>query len=66
MVTFYSKNQLEVSVDKLILILIALFVPPLAVFMRRGLGGSFWLNIVLWLLGAFPGMVHALYVVATD
>lgn len=49
--------------SKVILIIIALFLPPLAVFLKYGLESEFWINLILTLVGFFPGMVHALYVV---
>jgi uncharacterized membrane protein YqaE (UPF0057 family) len=45
-------------------ILLAILVPPLGVFFQVGLGGHFWLNIVLTLLGYIPGIVHAVWVIA--
>jgi uncharacterized membrane protein YqaE (UPF0057 family) len=50
--------------SKLVLILIALFLPPLAVGLKRGIGKDLLINIVLCLLLFFPGMVHALWVVS--
>ena len=44
----------------LILILLAIFLPPVAAFLVVGLGVHFWLNLLLTLLGGLPGMVHAL------
>jgi uncharacterized membrane protein YqaE (UPF0057 family) len=49
----------------LIRIVIAIFIPPLGVFLQVGLGLHFWLNIVLTLLGYIPGIVHAVWVIAT-
>ena len=51
--------------NKLLLVLISLFVPPLAVFLKNGnkINGEFWLNVVLTILGGIPGILHALYVV---
>jgi uncharacterized membrane protein YqaE (UPF0057 family) len=49
----------------LILIILAVFLPPLAVFLLVGLGRDFWINLILTLLGWLPGMVHAIYLVAT-
>ena len=43
-------------------IILALFIPPLAVFLKVGLGGHFWLNILLTLLGYLPGQIHAIWV----
>ncbi|ABD54741.1 YqaE/Pmp3 family membrane protein [Jannaschia sp. CCS1] len=44
--------------------IIALFIPPLGVFLQEGLGKHFWLNIVLTILGYLPGILHALYIIA--
>ena len=46
-------------------IIAALVVPPLGVFLARGLGGAFWLTCLLTLLAWLPGAVFALYVVLT-
>ena len=45
-------------------IVIAILLPPLGVFMQVGLGGAFWLNILLTLCGYIPGIVHAVWVIA--
>ena len=50
--------------NKLALILIAIFLPPVAVFMKRGVGKDLLINILLCLLLIFPGIVHALWVVS--
>lgn len=52
-------------IGDVIKIIIALFLPPLAVLLEVGLGKHFWINIILTLLGGLPGIVHAIYVVAT-
>ncbi|UAJ10361.1 YqaE/Pmp3 family membrane protein [Glacieibacterium megasporae] len=44
-------------------IVTAVLLPPLGVFLARGIGGAFWLNCLLTLLGYIPGVVHALWVV---
>ncbi len=50
--------------NKILQVIVSLFIPPLAVFMKtRKIGASFWINIVLTLLGMIPGIIHALYVV---
>ena len=46
-------------------IIIALFLPPLGVLLEVGLSLHFWLNIVLTLLGFVPGIIHAIYIIAT-
>lgn len=49
----------------LIKILLAVILPPLGVFFEVGVTKHFWINIVLTLFGFLPGIVHAIYVIAT-
>ena len=52
------------SQSTLLKVVLAILLPPLAVFMDRGVGTQFILNIVLTLLGFWiVGVVHALIVV---
>jgi uncharacterized membrane protein YqaE (UPF0057 family) len=44
-------------------IILAVLVPPLAVFLHDGIGTSFWISIILWILGILPGIIYALLVV---
>ncbi len=44
-------------------ILLAIFLPPVGVFLEVGLSGQFWLNLILTLLGYIPGIIHALYII---
>lgn len=46
----------------IIRIILAIFLPPVAVFLKVGLGMQFWLNLLLTILFFFPGMIHALWV----
>lgn len=46
-------------------ILLAILLPPLGVFLEVGLGFHFWLNIVLTLLGYLPGIIHAVWIIAS-
>ena len=50
----------------LLMVLLAILLPPVAVFLKVGISKHFWINIILCLLLAVPGMVHALIVVLTD
>ncbi len=43
-------------------IILAIFLPPVAVAMSKGLSGAFWLNLLLTILGIVPGIIHAFYV----
>lgn len=49
----------------LIRVLLAILVPPLGVFLQVGFGAQFWINILLTLLGYLPGIVHAVWVIAS-
>lgn len=44
-------------------IILAVLLPPLAVFLHDGIGTSFWISIILWLLFIIPGIIYALLVV---
>lgn len=48
--------------NRLVQILIAILLPPLSVFLQRGLGTQFLINVVLTIIGILPGSVHALWV----
>jgi uncharacterized membrane protein YqaE (UPF0057 family) len=49
----------------IIKILLASLLPPLGVFFEVGLTKHFWINILLTILGFVPGIVHAVYIIAT-
>lgn len=44
--------------------ILSILLPPLGVALARGIGGTFFLNVLLTLLGYVPGLVHAIWVVA--
>ena len=48
----------------LIRILLAVLLPPVGVFFTVGIGGQFWLNLLLTLCGYVPGIVHAVWIIA--
>ncbi|ODV95444.1 hypothetical protein PACTADRAFT_58243 [Pachysolen tannophilus NRRL Y-2460] len=47
----------------IIKIIVAIFLPPLGVFLEVGFSMVLVLNIILTLLGYIPGILHALYVI---
>lgn len=49
----------------LIRVLFAILLPPLGVFLQVGFGAHFWINILLTLLGYVPGIVHAVWIIAS-
>jgi uncharacterized membrane protein YqaE (UPF0057 family) len=47
---------------KLIHYVLAIALPPIAVFLEHGIGSTLFINIGLTLLGWVPGSIHALWV----
>jgi uncharacterized membrane protein YqaE (UPF0057 family) len=54
------------SMNKLLLAIIAILLPPLAAYLQVGATKHLWLNIVLCLFVWVPGVLHALWLVLTD
>lgn len=50
----------------LVMILLVIFLPPVAVAVRQGIGLQLLINIVLTLIGWVPGLIHALWVVTRE
>jgi len=53
----------NVSVPFVVIVLCAIFIPPLGVGLMYGLNSYFWIDLILTLLFFFPGMIFALIVV---
>ena len=51
------------STKTLLLVIITILLPPLGVFMERGVGREFWISLVLTLFFFVPGLLYSLYVV---
>lgn len=49
--------------NKLLLVIIAILLPPLAVFLKNGAGKDLLINIVLCLFFYVPGILHALWLI---
>jgi uncharacterized membrane protein YqaE (UPF0057 family) len=43
-------------------IILCIILPPVAVFLNKGLGADFLINLVLTILLWLPGMIHAFWV----
>lgn len=56
----------DLASNKLLLVIIAILLPPVAVGIKKGVGGALIINIILWLLFYVPGLIHALWVVLKD
>lgn len=52
--------------EKIVACIIALFLPPLAVFMKCGATTPLWINLLCCIFFWFPAILHALYVVLKD
>jgi len=48
--------------NKLLLILLSIFLPPIAVFLKAGADKDLLINILLCLVFYVPGIIHALWV----
>ena len=63
MFTFTARNNKQLTfISDIIKIILAIFLPPLGVFLERGCNADFLINILLTCLGFIPGIIHALYV----
>lgn len=49
--------------NKIVLIILALFLPPIAVFLKSGANKDLVINILLCIVFYIPGIVHALWLV---
>ena len=49
--------------NKIVLIILAIFLAPLAVFLKKGAGKDLIINIALCFLFYIPAIVHALWLV---
>ncbi len=49
--------------DQILLLILAILLPPLAVYLVAGLGTEFWIDLILTLLFWLPGMIYAIIVV---
>jgi len=49
--------------NKIVQIIIAIILPPVAAFIKVGVGKHLFINIVLCLFGYVPGIVHALWLI---
>ena len=50
-------------VSTLLLVILAILLPPLAVFLVDGIGTTFWISLLLTLLFWLPGVIYALYII---
>ena len=53
-------------VEKLCRAILGVLLPPLAMFLERGCGGDFWINLILTILLWFPGVFHFFHVMGVE
>ncbi|WP_299101099.1 YqaE/Pmp3 family membrane protein [uncultured Winogradskyella sp.] len=46
----------------LLTIILSILLPPLAVFLKHGVGTEFLISILLTIVGWLPGVIYAFYV----
>ena len=49
--------------NKIVLIVLAILLPPLAVFLKSGADKNLLINVLLCLIFYFPGIIHAVWLV---
>jgi uncharacterized membrane protein YqaE (UPF0057 family) len=50
--------------NKLLQIIVAILIPPLAVYLHEGkITKNFWIDLLLWLLTFLGGIIFALYII---
>ncbi|KAM7492129.1 hypothetical protein LguiA_035050 [Lonicera macranthoides] len=50
------------GIETFVEVVLAIFIPPVGVFLHSGCCVEFWIDLLLTFLGYLPGIVYALYV----
>lgn len=53
---------MSVDSNSLLLIILAIILPPVAMLVAKGVVAEFWISLVLTLFGYLPGAVYTLYI----
>ena len=56
-------KEIKINETSIIALILSVFLPPLGVLIKDGLGASFIINCLLTLLGFIPGVIHAWFVI---
>ncbi|CUA74516.1 hypothetical protein RSOLAG22IIIB_11276 [Rhizoctonia solani] len=54
------------STSDVLLYFLALLIPPVPVFIKRGCSADVIINILLWVLGWIPGVIHAWWIISKN
>ena len=62
-----KKAGSDASTNTLLLVILAILLPPLAVYLHQGeINNKFWISLLLTLLFFLPGVIYALIVVTDN
>lgn len=50
----------------LLRLILAVFLPPLSVFLTMGFSPAFFINLILTFIGWVPGVIHALWIISKE
>ncbi len=50
----------------LLTVILNILLPPLAVYLKHGLGSTFVISLILTIIGWIPGVIHAFWVNGTS
>ncbi|KAI1729666.1 proteolipid membrane potential modulator domain-containing protein [Ditylenchus destructor] len=59
----YSNSEMPLTCSDCPKIFCSLLLPPLGVWMEKGCSIHLLVNILLTLLGYFPGIIHAIFII---
>jgi uncharacterized membrane protein YqaE (UPF0057 family) len=49
--------------NKIIMVLLAILLPPIAVYLKKGIGNDLIINVILCVFFYLPGSLHALWLI---
>ncbi len=59
-----KKSGADADTNLLLLVLLAILLPPVAVYLYEGeINNRFWISLILTLLGFLPGVIYALVLI---
>ena len=62
-----KKAGMQADTNTLLLVILAILLPPLAVYLHEGaINNRFWISLLLTLLFWIPGVIYALIVILGD
>lgn len=59
-------KEMKSDTDLLLLVIIAILLPPLAMALYDGITNRFWISLLLTLLFWLPGVIYTLYVILSE